>query len=296
MIYQATDVVNYAQGEMAMFSTYLAWSMLNAGVPYWAAFVATLALAFAGGLLIQRIVIRPVERAPVLTIVIVGGTSLSGGVGSMWRTAVGLGIIATISNGFNILNIDPDYQNIVKGAITELMTTHPTAVEVALGVVNANLIRYAQASLERGAAGIFLSVPASTESLTLEQYERFMRPFDLQLLQAIAGRGECHVLHAHGERLYLDRLLDYPVQALSWADLNGGPAIAQMRQRSPLTLMAGLDHVKLVESSAGLVRGQVRRALAEAGPTRFILAPGCSLPTYAYPPLIRAAREESAKG
>lgn len=60
--------------------------------------------------------------------------------------------------------------------------------------------------------------------------------------------------------------------------------------------MAGLDHVKLVESSAGLVRGQVRRALAEAGPTHFILAPGCSLPTYAYPPLIRAAREESAKG
>ena len=48
MIYQATDVVNYAQGEMAMFSTYLAWTLLNAGVPYWAAFVATLALSFMG--------------------------------------------------------------------------------------------------------------------------------------------------------------------------------------------------------------------------------------------------------
>ena len=31
MIYQATDVVNFAQGEMAMFSTYLAWSLLQAG-------------------------------------------------------------------------------------------------------------------------------------------------------------------------------------------------------------------------------------------------------------------------
>ena len=39
MIYQATDVVNYAQGEMAMFSTYLAWTMINAGLPYWVAFV-----------------------------------------------------------------------------------------------------------------------------------------------------------------------------------------------------------------------------------------------------------------
>ncbi|HKB26668.1 MAG TPA: branched-chain amino acid ABC transporter permease [Methylomirabilota bacterium] len=71
MIYQATDVVNYAQGEMAMFSTYLAWTMINAGLPYWVAFFATLTVAFVGGLLIERVVIRPVERAPLLTIVIV---------------------------------------------------------------------------------------------------------------------------------------------------------------------------------------------------------------------------------
>ena len=71
MIYQATDVVNYAQGEMAMFSTYLAWTMLNAGLPYWVAFAATLAIAFVGGILIERVVIRPVESAPILTIVIV---------------------------------------------------------------------------------------------------------------------------------------------------------------------------------------------------------------------------------
>ena len=71
MIYQATDVVNYAQGEMAMFSTYLAWTMLNAGLPYWVAFFGTLLVSFVGGLLLERIVIRPVEGAPVLTIVIV---------------------------------------------------------------------------------------------------------------------------------------------------------------------------------------------------------------------------------
>jgi branched-chain amino acid transport system permease protein len=35
MIYQATHLVNFAQGEMAMFSTYIAWSLINAGVPYW---------------------------------------------------------------------------------------------------------------------------------------------------------------------------------------------------------------------------------------------------------------------
>jgi branched-chain amino acid transport system permease protein len=71
MIYQATDVVNFAQGEMAMFSTYLAWTLVQAGLPYWGAFLATLAISFVGGLLIERTVIRPVESAPILTIVIV---------------------------------------------------------------------------------------------------------------------------------------------------------------------------------------------------------------------------------
>src|ERR671932_920599 len=71
MIYQATDVVNYAQGEMAMFSTYLAWTMMNAGLPYWLAFFGTLVVSFLGGLLIERVVIRPVEGKPILSIVIV---------------------------------------------------------------------------------------------------------------------------------------------------------------------------------------------------------------------------------
>ncbi len=71
MIYQATDVVNFAQGEMAMFTTYLAWTMINAGLPYWAAFVATLLIGFVGGIVIERVVIRPVENAPILAIVIV---------------------------------------------------------------------------------------------------------------------------------------------------------------------------------------------------------------------------------
>jgi branched-chain amino acid transport system permease protein len=71
MIYQATDVVSFTQGEMAMFSTYICWTMLNAGVPYWAAFLGTLAISFVGGVVIQRVIIRPVQHAPILTIVIV---------------------------------------------------------------------------------------------------------------------------------------------------------------------------------------------------------------------------------
>jgi branched-chain amino acid transport system permease protein len=71
MIYQATHLVNFAQGEMAMFATYLAWSLLNAGVPYWPAFLLTIGIAFVGGILIERVVVRPVENSPVLAIVVV---------------------------------------------------------------------------------------------------------------------------------------------------------------------------------------------------------------------------------
>ncbi|HZR63071.1 MAG TPA: branched-chain amino acid ABC transporter permease [Xanthobacteraceae bacterium] len=71
MIYRATDLVNFAQGEMAMFSTYIAWMLVNAEVPFWAAFAITLVVSFIGGMLIERIVIRPVENAPVLAAVVV---------------------------------------------------------------------------------------------------------------------------------------------------------------------------------------------------------------------------------
>ena len=71
MIYRATDLVNFAQGDMAMFSTYIAWTLVNAGLPFWAAFVITLAVSFVGGMVIERIVIRPVENAPILTAVVV---------------------------------------------------------------------------------------------------------------------------------------------------------------------------------------------------------------------------------
>ena len=71
MIYQSTHHINFAQGEMAMFSTYIAWALVQSGWPYWWAFLATVLISFVGGLVIQRVILRPVEKAPILTNVIV---------------------------------------------------------------------------------------------------------------------------------------------------------------------------------------------------------------------------------
>jgi branched-chain amino acid transport system permease protein len=71
LIYRSMNVINFAQGEMAMFSTFIAWTFIGRGMPVWIAFVLTIAISFAGGVALERIVIRPVERKSPLAIVII---------------------------------------------------------------------------------------------------------------------------------------------------------------------------------------------------------------------------------
>jgi branched-chain amino acid transport system permease protein len=65
VIYQSIDHLNFAQGEMAMFSTFIAWQMIQWGLPYWVAFALTLVASFAGGILLQRLLFRPLADAPI---------------------------------------------------------------------------------------------------------------------------------------------------------------------------------------------------------------------------------------
>jgi branched-chain amino acid transport system permease protein len=70
LIHRATGIVNFAQGEMGMFATFIAWSLINNhGVPYWGAFFLTLLIAFLGGAGVHQLVIRPLERGSELTVV-----------------------------------------------------------------------------------------------------------------------------------------------------------------------------------------------------------------------------------
>lgn len=69
LTYQASGHINFAQGEMAMLSTYVAWWCLRAGMPYWAAFGATLLLSFGFGAAVERLVLRPARNEPPLTTV-----------------------------------------------------------------------------------------------------------------------------------------------------------------------------------------------------------------------------------
>ena len=71
MIYVSTDHINFAQGEMAMFSTYLSWQLMTWGASFWVAFAAAVVLSFILGGIIERMILRPLHGAPLLSIVVV---------------------------------------------------------------------------------------------------------------------------------------------------------------------------------------------------------------------------------
>ena len=71
LIYKTTGILNFAQGEMALFSTYVTWWLTERGLPVWLSILISVALSFGGGAAIERFVMRPVERSSPLVIVIV---------------------------------------------------------------------------------------------------------------------------------------------------------------------------------------------------------------------------------
>jgi branched-chain amino acid transport system permease protein len=71
LIFRATRIINFGQGAMAMFSTYLALEMLQRGQPYWLAVLVALVSGFLIGGIVERTIIRPVETGPEINAVIV---------------------------------------------------------------------------------------------------------------------------------------------------------------------------------------------------------------------------------
>ncbi len=74
LIYQATHIINFAQGELAMLTTYIAYQLNQWGLSYWEAFLPTLAIAFVLGTILQVSVIRPVQhRSAIATVIVTVG-------------------------------------------------------------------------------------------------------------------------------------------------------------------------------------------------------------------------------
>jgi len=146
LIYRSTGVVNFAQGELAMFSTFIAWSLVHHGLSYWGAFFLTIALSFLGGVGIERAVIRPVERAPVLTIVIVtlGLVFVVDGIARWgWSSET-----RSLPNAFSTRPID------IAGVAFSIQDLGNIAVSLGVVVLLGLLFRYTKLGLALRAAAV----------------------------------------------------------------------------------------------------------------------------------------------
>jgi branched-chain amino acid transport system permease protein len=124
LIYRSTGVVNFAQGEMAMFSTFVCWELIDRGLPYWVAFFATLAISFAGGVLIERLVVHAVSRAAAITVVTVTIgllIMLNGAAAWIWK-----GEQRTLENPFGTRTFD------VGGVVVAVQDLGILAISLAL--------------------------------------------------------------------------------------------------------------------------------------------------------------------
>ena len=88
LIYRATEVINFSQGAIATFTTYIAWQLMDWGLTYWLAFACTLGIAFVGGIALELVAIRPVERRGNVLSVVIASIGLlilvEGAIGYIW--------------------------------------------------------------------------------------------------------------------------------------------------------------------------------------------------------------------
>ena len=188
-----------------------------------------------------------------------------------------LSVIAWLAGGpagFEIPGL-PASLPLVRRAIDEA----PEALEAALDAVTTTLAAYARATREAGADGIFFAIVrlAREGYLTREEYARFGRPYDLRVLDAVAG-APLNVLHVCGDQVYFDAVADYPVGAISWnSQAAGNPSFAEAAEMTQAALVGGVDEGTLPSSPPADVAQAVNAALAETGGRRTLVAPGCSI-------------------
>ena len=182
--------------------------------------------------------------------------------------------------------------------VRELLTEHPHEVERALEGIARTLAGYARACLEAGASGIFFATVewGSRGIISPAEYARFGRPYDLQVLAAVADApfNILHVCRAPNQLLWL---LDYPVACFHWAaHETTNPGLGEVMARTGAAVAGGVDHEgALRDGTPEEVARQARGAIAETGGRRFLLAPACSVAPMAPEANLRALREAAER-
>lgn len=167
-----------------------------------------------------------------------------------------------------------------KDVIFDLLRSYPEQFKQGLEIITESLCNYVKAVIEVGAAGIFFSVNGATSDLfTKKEFQEFVKPYDLQVLKAVENAGVFNVAHIHGYNLLFDQVIDYPVHAFSWAHLHSWPSLKEAQTLTDKCLVGGIDEHLTNMFHPDALEVQIANALRETNGQKFILGPGCAIPT-----------------
>lgn len=207
------------------------------------------------------------------------------------RVPRGVPILATVFTPLAILGelTEPP------ATLQEHLAVAPAQVARALETVTRVFERHVAALVQAGADGLYLATVdwGCRRFVSEADLRRWSRPYDLRLLAA-AGPSPFHVLHVCKDDCLLFEFADYPVAAFSWDALAPhNPSLAEGLARLPGAVMGGIAHEGALQSrEPEAVLEQYRRALAETGGRRWLVAPGCSIPPHSPEANLSALRGE----
>lgn len=188
-------------------------------------------------------------------------------------------------------------RNICGEHLPALAKAYPRELTRALNTVSETLIAYCQRSVQNGSSGIFMSVLASREHVDRKLYLNFIKPAAMKVFKAIKTLAPINVAHIHGEKIYAADVLDFPVPVLNWEDrMPGNPSLEDMKRKFPGVVMGGIDNNIVTRHTPAFIKKNVEEGIALGGKTRFILANGCSIPTWLDKRILTAIVDTAKKG
>lgn len=159
------------------------------------------------------------------------------------------------------------------------LRANPRAVTPALDAIAETMARYAVASLDAGADGLFYATQtASAEVLTEAESARFGVPYDRQVLRAVAGRSRLTLVHIHGRDIFFEAYTAIGAHAINWHDRITAPTLAHARRRYGGAVVGGLNEWQTLQTGPAEAAAEARDAVGQTGGLGIIVAPGCVLP------------------
>jgi uroporphyrinogen decarboxylase len=156
---------------------------------------------------------------------------------------------------------------------------YPDALLSGLRVIMETTMNFISEVKEIGITGLFFAVQqASYRHFSEKEFERFGKPFDLQILNQ-CNDFQLNMVHIHGKDIMFEQLIDYPVKIFNWHDQETFPSLDEANNIMSATACGGINQFQtLALGTPKQVEAEALDALSATKGLRFILGTGCVTP------------------